>query len=160
MTDTNAPIRTPVQTVPAEWIDYNGHMNVAYYLLAIDQALDPVFDELGAGEALTKTHRMGPMGLVNQINYLDELLEGQQFCCDFQILDCDHKRVHYFVTMHHLDKGTVAATMEALTINVDLQARKSAPYPAEVFERVQTMFAAHKHLPRPATVGAKIGIRR
>ena len=160
MTNNNAPIRTPVQTVPAEWIDYNGHMNVAYYLLAIDQALEAVFDELGAGEALTKTHRMGTMGLVNQINYLDELLEGQQFCCDFQILDCDHKRVHYFVTMHHLEKQTVAATMEALSINVDLEARKSVPYPKEVLARIETMFAAHKTLPRPATAGATIGIRR
>ncbi|MEM7212880.1 MAG: thioesterase family protein [Pseudomonadota bacterium] len=154
------PIRTKTKQVPAEWIDYNGHMNVAYYVMAIDTALDDAFDELGLGIALVKTHRMGPMALVNQIHYLDELLEGQHFYCDFQLLDADHKRMHLFVTMHHVEKGTVAATYESLSMNVDLEARRSADYPPEAMARVMALNEAHAGLPRPPQAGASIGIRR
>lgn len=154
------PIRTATRQVPAEWIDYNGHMNVAYYVMAIDQALDEAFDELGMGVALVESHRMGPMALVNQIHYLDELLEGQHYYCEFQILDGDHKRIHLFVTMHHVEKGTVAATYESLSMNVDLERRRSTDYPPEVQARVSALREAHASLPRPPQAGAKIGIRR
>ena len=154
------PIRTPTRQVPPEWIDYNGHMNVAYYVMAIDNALDDAFDALGLGVALVKSHRMGPMALVNQIHYLDELLEGQHFFCDFQILDADHKRIHLFVTMHHVEKGTVAATYESLSMNVDLEARRSAAYPEDVQQRVDALREAHANLPHPPQAGAPIGIRR
>ena len=154
------PIRTATRQVPAEWIDYNGHMNVAYYVMAIDQALDEAFDELGMGVALVESHRMGPMALVNQIHYLDELLEGQHYYCEFQILDGDHKRIHLFVTMHHVEKGTVAATYESLSMNVDLEKRRSTDYPPEVQARVIALREALASLPRPPQAGAKIGIRR
>jgi acyl-CoA thioester hydrolase len=154
------PLRSGTRHVLPEWIDYNGHMNVAYYMLAIDQSLDDIFDRLGMGLALVQQRRMGPMALVNQIHYLDELLEGQAFTCDLQVLDADHKRMHYFVTMHHLAKGTVAATFEGLSINVDLEARRSTPYPEEIRARLQALRQAHAGLPRPPQIGARIGIRR
>ena len=154
------PIRTATRRVPPEWIDYNGHMNVAYYVMAIDQALDEAFDELGMGVALVESHRMGPMALVNQIHYLDELLEGQHYYCEFQILDGDHKRIHLFVTMYHVEKGTVAATYESLSMNVDLEKRRSTDYPPEVQRRVIALREAHASLPRPPQAGATIGIRR
>lgn len=155
-----APIRTRVQTVPPEWIDYNGHMNVAYYTMAFDRALDDVFDMLGLGEELVRNHRMGPMALQAQIHYLDELLEGQEFACDFHLLDADHKRIHLFVTMLHLAKGTEAATWEAISMNVDLEARRSAPYPPECLARVEALKAAHARLPRPRLAGAPLGLKR
>ncbi len=154
------PIRTTARAVLPEWIDYNGHMNVAYYVMAIDQSMDEVFDMLGLGEELVTERRMGPMALANQIHYLDELLEGQEYACDFQLLDADHKRLHLFVTMHHLTKGTVAATYEGLSLNVDLAARRSANYPDDCLARVQALKSAHAGLPRPDLAGARIGIRR
>ncbi|MEM9060448.1 MAG: thioesterase family protein [Pseudomonadota bacterium] len=161
MTDFEAkPIRTTTRAVPPEWIDYNGHMNVAYYLMAIDKSLDEAFDALGIGIELVEKYRMGPMALVNTINYLDELLEGQHYYCEFQVLDADHKRIHLFVTMHHVEKGTIAATYESLSMNVDLEARKSAPYPEHLASRVIALRDAHAGLPRPPQVGAEIGIRR
>jgi len=156
----NAPIRTSIRTVPPEWIDYNGHMNVAYYVMAIDKALDEVFDQLGLGHALVKSHNMGPMALQAQVHYLDELLEGQRFAGDFQLLDADQKRMHVFMSLLHLDKGTVAATYEGMSINVDLEARKSAPYPDEFIPGIEALRAAHADLPRPPQVGATIAIRR
>ena len=154
------PIRSRTRKVEPEWIDYNGHMNVAYYTLAIDQLMDEVFDELGVGVALVKTHRMGPMALVNQIHYVNELLEGEEFYIDLQMLDSDHKRMHYFVTMVHMDKGVTAATYEGLSMNVDLEKRKSASYPPEALAKIKALTKAHADLPKPELAGARIGIRR
>lgn len=155
-----SPLRSRTRTVLPEWIDYNGHMNVAYYTLAIDQLMDEIFDELGVGVALVESHGMGPMALVNQIHYLNELLEGDEFCIEVQLLDSDHKRMHYFVSMLHLDKGVPAATYEGLSMNVDLQARRSAPYPPEALAKIQALTRAHAGLPRPELAGAGIAIRR
>ncbi|MEM7685477.1 MAG: thioesterase family protein [Pseudomonadota bacterium] len=154
------PIRTQTREVPTEWIDYNGHMNVAYYLMAIDQALDEAFDAVGVGIDLVQKFGMGPMALVNTIHYLDELFAGQHYYCEAQLLDADHKRMHMFVTMHHVEKGTIAATYETLSMNVDLTARRSANYPDVVASRIQGLLEAHKDLPWPDQVGAGIGIRR
>ncbi|MEL6475917.1 MAG: thioesterase family protein [Pseudomonadota bacterium] len=155
------PYRTRTQTVQQEWIDYNDHMNVSYYLLAFDRAIDEVFDEiLQVGESQAKTLRMGPMALQSQLHYLAELRLGERFHTLFQVLDADHKRVHYFATMINEEIGARAATYESLSMNVDLEVRRSTPYPAEAASRVEALRAAHAGLPRPAEAGAVIGIRR
>jgi acyl-CoA thioester hydrolase len=156
-----APIRTRARKVPAEWIDYNGHMNVAYYTLAFDKALDEILDErLGIGENLARQGRFGPMALQTQIHYLGELLEGTAFACDFQLLDADAKRIHFFVTMVNLETGATAATYESLSMNVDLAARRSAPYPDWARERIGRLKVLHASLPRPSLAGNPLGIRR
>ncbi len=156
-----APIRTAIRHVPPEWIDYNGHMNVAYYTMAFDQAADEIFEGvLGSGENLVRDHRMGPMALQTQIHYLGELLEGGAFHCEFQVLDADQKRVHFFMTMINGETGEPAATYESLTMNVDLKARRSAPYPDTAHDRIHRLMAAHADLPHPPQAGNRLGIRR
>ncbi len=156
-----APIRTRPRRVESGWIDYNGHMNVAYYTLAFDRSLDEIFDEtLGIGEQMVREARMGPMALQTQIHYLAELLEGDAFACDFQLLDADHKRIHFFVTMINLGTGAAAATYESLTVNVDLEARRSAPFPDRARARIARLLDAHSALPRPRLAGNPLGIRR
>ena len=156
-----APIRTRTRQVPAEWIDYNGHMNVAYYTMAFDQAADEMFDGiLGIGEAMARDDRMGPMALQTQIHYLGELVEGESFYCEIQLLDADHKRIHFFMTMFNATTGEPAATYESLGMNVDLEARRSAPYPDWAYARLERLRAAHAGLERPALAGNRLGIRR
>jgi len=156
-----APIRTRARKVPPEWIDYNGHMNVAYYTMAFDNALDEILEErLGIGESLAREGRLGPMALQTQIHYLGELVEGTEFACDFQLLDADPKRIHFFVTMVNLETGEAAATYESLSMNVDLEARRSAPYPDWAQERIWRLRALHTTLPRPPLAGNPLGIRR
>ncbi|MEM0944713.1 MAG: thioesterase family protein [Pseudomonadota bacterium] len=155
------PIRTATQTVPTAWLDYNGHMNVAYYTMAFDRALDEIFDDwLDIGERQAREDRMGPMALQSQIHYLAELREGEDFACDFRLLDHDQKKAHFFVTMINLGTGGEAATYESISMNVDLEARRSAPYTEAALGRLEAMMAAHRDLPRPSRAGAVIGIRR
>ena len=153
------PIRTVTETVPAEWIDYNGHMNVAYYTMAFDRALDRVYDLIGIGPELARTAGMGPMALQTQIHYLGELVEGEAFHCDVTVLDADAKRAHVFARMLKGD-ASVAATYESLTMNVDLKARRSAAFPEEAARRLEKLRAAHEGIERAPQVGAPLGIRR
>jgi acyl-CoA thioester hydrolase len=148
--------------VEPDWIDYNGHMNVAYYTLAFDRALDQVYDLLGIGPALVESHRMGPMALQSQIFYLAEMLEGEPFVADFQLLDWDAKRIHSVSRLVALRDGgeRLAATYETLSINVDLETRRTAPYPADRLARIEALGRAQAGLERPEQVGRPIGIRR
>lgn len=159
MFDT-APIRTAIQEVEPGWIDYNGHMNVAYYIVAFDRAFDEIADALDIGEAAVKSRNHGPMALQSMIHYRDELVLGTKFACDFRLLDCDAKRVHYYTEMINQETGALSAAYESLSINVDLVARRSTPYPPEVQERLAALMEVHRALPRPEFAGASIAIRR
>lgn len=152
---------TPARAVPPEWIDYNGHMNVAYYTMAFDKTSDVVFDEvLGVGEALARELRMGPMVVQQTIHYVGELLEGEAFRCEMQLLDWGPKQIHFFSRMVKDADGALCATSETLTLNVDLEARRTAAYPGWAQARLARLMAAQKDLPRPPEAGAAIGIRR
>ncbi|MEM1313622.1 MAG: thioesterase family protein [Pseudomonadota bacterium] len=156
-----APLATPPREVPQDWIDYNGHMNVAYYTMAFDKSSDIVFDEmLGIGEELARTRRMGPMIVQQQIQYIGELLQGESFYCELQLLDWSPKSVHFFSRMLNAADGSLCATSESLSLNVDLDARRTAPYPDWALRRIEALGQAHRALPRPEQAGAVIGIRR
>ena len=156
-----APIDLPKREVPAEWIDYNGHMNVAYYVMAIDQALDRFLeDELGIGEMHVARVRQGPYALQSHIHYLDELLEEERFIVSVRLVDCDAKRMHLFVELLNAEGRTLAATCEQMLMNVDLDTRRSTPYPDWAQARMAAMLEAHSTLERPVQLGAPIGIRR
>ena len=155
-----APIVFTARKVPAEWIDYNGHMNVAYYTMAFDQALDVFLEaELGIGEAHAARVRQGPYALQANFQYLGEILEGESFVISVRLIDYDVKRMHLFVEMRNAG-GNIAATGEHLLMNVDLVARKSTPYPDWALNRMSDMLASHAKQEKPPQLGATIGIRR
>ncbi|WP_316015143.1 thioesterase family protein [Roseobacter sp. HKCCA0434] len=154
-----APIETAPRRVPAEWIDYNGHMNVGYYSIAMDQALDRMFDaHLGLGAAYTERTRHGPYVLQMHMHYLGEILEGESFTARFTLLDHDAKRLHILGEL--VVDGTVRALSEQLIMGVDLETRRSAPYPDWAQARFARMLADHAHAPRPPQIGRPLGIRR
>jgi acyl-CoA thioester hydrolase len=156
-----APIATAAGTVPPDWIDYNGHMNVAWYTLAFDRGLDSFLDEwLGIGPEFVRASGHGPYALQAHYHYLGELREGEAFRPRFRLLDADAKRLHVFGELMNEATGAVAATLEQVILNVDLATRRAAPYPDWAQARLQAMKAAHAALPRPAQAGAAIGLAR
>lgn len=154
-------LRLSSQTVLPAWIDYNGHMNVSYYTMAFDIAFDELLEDyLGVGLSFVQRSRLGPMSLQMQTCYLGELLEGEAFHVEVLMLDCDAKRLHFFGEMIANRDGAVAATYEGVSMCVDLETRRSAPYPDWAQARMAAMKAAQADVPRPAQVGQPIGIRR
>lgn len=154
------PMQITGQTVLPEWIDYNGHMNVAFYVLAFDKALDVVFDRLDLGAEYVSRTGSSAFILQNHVAYLAELKLGNPIRVSFQLLDFDTKRIHYFMHMYHASEGFLAATAEQVMMHVSLETRRSSPFPAEALAKWATVHAAHLKLPAPAAAGATIGIRR
>ena len=154
------PINCPLQQVDPAWIDYNGHMNMAFYNLVFDRALDHVFDFLGIGIAYVRERGGSCFTAEIHVNYLSELVVNDPLQVTFQLLDCDEKRLHYFEHMRHAETGELAATSEQLALHVDMTDRRAAPFPDDVQPRIQALMDSHRGLETPEQAGQTIGIRR
>ena len=146
--------------VAPEWIDYNGHMNVAYYVLAFDRATDRLFEYLGAGEAYRRATNHSIFALEAHVTYERELREGTAFEIATQLIDADRKRLHLFHAMSRTDTGALAATIEMMGLHVDMSGPRPAPLPDPAFAKAEALLAQHRLLPPPPQLGRKIGIRR
>ncbi len=154
-----ALFRSSVMTVKPEWIDYNGHLNMAYYNVLFDQGADEIYEDLGFGPAYQATTGNTTYVAEFHLAYVRELHVNDRVTVTFQLVDFDAKRFHSYQEIWHQD-GWLAATGEALTLHVDQSGPRVAPMPDEVLENVARVAQAQSALPRPARVGASIGIRR
>ena len=141
-----------------EWIDYNGHMNLAYYTVLFDGATDALFDELGLGLDYRQTRRLGTFVAETHNLYERELLVGARVRILTQILGLDAKRLHVGHEMYALEGGHRTATQELMFLHVDLALRRVAPFPPDMYERVAAAAAAHAGLPPPACIGPHIAM--
>ena len=94
-----AELEVGQQSVLPDWIDYNGHMNVAYYVLAFDRGVDEFMYQMGITPEYLKTEQSSTFTLEMHINYLQELRLHDPIRLTCQLLDADSKRVHYFLRM-------------------------------------------------------------
>ena len=154
----NTPFRSSLRVVKPEWIDFNGHLNMAYYSVLMDNAVDDAYEQLGFGPEYQK---LGSTTYVAEFHvcYIRELHEGAQTYCTFQLLDYDAKRFHSFTQLWHED-GWLAATGEALTLHVDQSGPRVAPMPDTILTKLEEMKQAHSNLPYPDRAGRKIGIKQ
>lgn len=154
-----SPLCLYTGVVPPDWIDYNGHMNVAYYVLAFDHATDAFLDGLGMGQDYRERQSCSAFVVETHVNYQRELVAGDSMRITTQLLGFDSKRIHYFHRLYHAEKGFLAATTELMVIHVDLAKRHSAPMPLPVLDRLSAVMAQHIQLPRPPQSGRVIGVR-
>jgi acyl-CoA thioester hydrolase len=151
-----APFVSSVMPVEPEWIDYNGHLNMAYYNVLFDRAVDEVYELIGIGPSYLKRSGHSTFTAEVHIRYLRELHENDPVRVDFQLLDYDAKRIHYFETLKHAEEGWVSATSENMTLHVDITAKKVAPFPEDVLRALAAMKEAHAKLAVPAGAGRSI----
>jgi acyl-CoA thioester hydrolase len=149
--------RAPVE---AEWIDDNGHMNVAYYVLMFDRATDALLDRLGLGAAYRQRTNHSIYVLEAHVVYEREVKEGDMLRFATQLIDADAKRLHFFHTMYHAAAGYRAATSEILALHVDLAGPASQTFATTERASIDVMLDEHRALARPAQLGRVIGIRR
>jgi acyl-CoA thioester hydrolase len=146
--------------VPPEYIDRNNHMNIGYYSVIFDKALDLPWDMLGLGSVGIAADGRSSFALESHVTYQHELREGDPLDFTFQVIDFDAKRIHYFMTMLHARERWVAATSESISICIDMATRRSTTWPEDRLARLQAVHEVHSRRPRPAEVGRSIGIRR
>lgn len=150
-----APVETAPRTVPRDWIDHNGHMNVGYYSIAMDRALDHLFeDHLGLGAPYVARENHGSYVVQMHMHYLGEILEGEVFTGRFALLDHDMKRMH--IVGELVVGGQVRAMAEQLIMGVDLKTRRSAAYPDWAQARLTRMKADHAGQPRHPKIGTPL----
>lgn len=142
------------------YIDPNGHMNVGYYSVLFDKALDLPWDMLGLGSAGIQATGRSSFALETHVTYQHELHEADPLDFTFQLIDFDAKRIHYFMAMLHARERWLAATSESISICIDMTTRRSATWPDDRLARLRALHEAHSERPRPPEVGRTIGIRR
>ncbi|MGY6708927.1 MAG: thioesterase family protein [Rhizobiaceae bacterium] len=154
-----APFISSQMEVIEDWIDYNGHLNMAYYNVLFDRCADEAFALLGMGPDYARERKLTTYTAEIHVCYVRELHLGHKVHCSFHLLDHDEKRFHFFQELKHED-GWLAATSEVLTLHVDMTGPKVAPFPPDIAALLDEMAASHAALPRPEQAGRSIGIRR
>lgn len=158
--DYSRPLELAGMRVLPEYIDANGHMNVGYYNVIFDRALDEFFKPFDLDWSYVQRTNLSTFVLETHVCYLQEVVEDDDLRFTFQLLGHDAKRIHYFMEMHHAAKGYLAATSEQVLVHVDLATRRSCPFPAEHQALFARMMAGHGKLPPPAQAGRSIGLAK
>ena len=115
-----------------DWTDYNGHMNVAYYVLIFDLfGAETLMNRFHMGEESAKTNKKSTMVVESHITYNEEVKEGDEVDVNLLYFDHDKKRLQYKLEMIHKEKKYVASTIETLSLYVDLSLRKVAEFEEE-----------------------------
>src|ERR1041385_7782022 len=91
-----APFVSSIMCVEPQWIDYNGHLNMAYYNVLFDRAVDEIYEMLGIGLDYLKRTNHSTFTAEVHVRYLREIREGDPVRVDLQLLDYDAKRIYYF----------------------------------------------------------------
>ncbi len=151
-------VASPVR-LEAGWVDYNGHLNMAYYHVLFDRAVDEAFEVIGLGPDYLKTRGASFFTAELHTVYMRELPGDAVTRTTVRIVDYDAKRIHAYFEAHHLAEGWVAATCEQLFLHVDMGTRRVAPFPEDVVAKLAAVKAVHDRLPRPSALGRSIGIK-
>ena len=152
-----APFRSSPKRVKPEWIDYNGHLNMAYYNVLFDTSVDEIYEQIGFGPAYIESHGNTTYTAEFHICYVRELHDGDETFVTTQLISFDEKRFHTYQELYHAD-GWLAATGEALALHIDMSGPRVAPMPAHILENLAAIHKAHAALPKPTRVGKSIGI--
>ena len=134
-----APFVSSVMRIEPQWIDYNGHLNVAYYNVLFDRAVDELYEVLGLGPDYLKARAHSTMVVEAHVRYLREVKESDPLRVTVQLLDYDSKRLHLFEQLLHATENWLSATSETMTLHVDMTAKKAAPFPDSIMRALQRM---------------------
>lgn len=122
-------------SVRPEWIDHNGHLNLAYYILLFDEATDALWRSLGLGAGMRATG-FGTFAVETHTLYRAELMEGETVGVRSVVLAVDGKRLHVAHEMRRMRDGAVSAQQELLYLCVNLETRRAAGWPGEMEARL------------------------
>ncbi|HAD87759.1 MAG TPA: thioesterase-like protein [Rhodospirillaceae bacterium] len=147
-------------TVQKDWIDYNGHMNLAYYVLVFDQTTDALQDVVGLDAAYREASGCSIFVVEAHVTYDNEVGLGEEMRIRTRVLDVDEKRLHIFHEMYAGEDDRPAATNELMILHVDLNTRRTAPFPDTVRTELERLKDLHSRLPRPPQAGRHIEIKK
>jgi len=142
--------RTPVQE---DWVDYNGHLRDAFYLLIFSYATDAFMERIGLDADSRGQSGNSLFTLEAHINYLHEVKLGAEVWVQTQIIGFDHKRLHLYHSLHRARFDEALAASEQMLLHVDLAGPKSTPFNAPSITLLQALDAQQKDLPAAEFAG-------
>lgn len=164
MTEINELLRRPavfkssIMQIEPQWIDYNGHLNMAYYNVLFDRAVDELWLQIGMGPDYLKERNNSSFTAECHVRYVREIHLGDPAQVSILVVAADEKRIHTFKELRHATEGWLSATSENMTLHMDMTARKVAPFPPDINANVRALAEAHSSLDRPEGVGRSIAM--
>ena len=119
------------QIIKKEWTDYNNHMNMAYYVLVFDQIWEIILEKFKMGEQSAKSTKMSTMVVETHTTYNNEVKEGNEVEINLTFFDHDKKRLHFKMEMIERSSKKLSATLEMLSLYIDLNKRRVAEFEDE-----------------------------
>ena len=153
-----APFVSSVMQIEPQWIDYNGHLNMAYYNVMMDRAIDELWLQLGIGPAYKKERHGSTFTAECHVRYLREIHLGDPVQVTIYLLGADEKRLHTFEELRHAGEGWLSATSENISLHIDMTTRKVAPFPPDIRARITDIVNVHATVPRPEGIGRKVSM--
>ena len=127
-----------------EWTDYNGHMNLSYYILIFDMGAEVILSKFKMGEHSAKATKKSTMVVETHTTYNQEVKEEDEVDVVLSHFDHDNKRLHYKLEMYDKAKDTLSATTEVLSLYIDLNIRKVAEIEKEKLIIMDEFINKHK----------------
>lgn len=149
-----------VMRVELGWIDYNHHLNMAYYNVLFDRATDEALTVLGCGLDYAKARHHSCLIAEVHVRYLRELHAGDPVQATFHLLDYDLKRMHVFERLCHATEGWVSACSESILLHVNMTTKKSAAFPPHVAARLAKMKTEQAIVPVNGSVGRRVAMSK
>jgi acyl-CoA thioester hydrolase len=148
-------------SVDPTWIDYNGHMNDAYYALVFSRTGDKLLEAIGLEtQGRDRTSRTIYTTTLT-IHYHHEVTEGEVLAADARLLEYDAKRLRIWFEMRNAG-GTVVASSEQVYLCVDQSGEKprAASFLPEQQAAIAAIAAQTADLPWPKAAGRGISLKR
>tara|TARA_B100000029_G_scaffold490093_1_gene548703 strand:+ start:223 stop:690 length:468 start_codon:yes stop_codon:yes gene_type:complete len=114
--------------VTKDWVDYNNHLNMAYYVLIFDQAWEVALEKFQMGEHAAKTSNRSTMVVETNTKYISEVKEHDEVDINLTYFNHDKKRLHLKMEMIEKKTKKLSASMEWISLYIDLGKRKVAEF--------------------------------
>ena len=128
------PVYLKSQNIIKEWVDYNNHLNMAYYVLIFDQALEVILEKFNMGAKSAKTEKRSTMVVETNTKYISEIKQEDEVDIMLSFFDHDKKRLHLKLEMIEKKTKKISASIEWLSLYVNLEARKVTEFENEKIE--------------------------
>lgn len=145
--------RTPVQK---DWVDYNGHLRDAYYLLIFSYATDALMERIGLEADSRGQSGNSLFTLEAHINYLHEVKLGSEVWVQTQIIGFDSKRLHVYHSLHRVGLEEALAASEQMLLHVTLDGPKAAPFAERSTSLIHSLVNEQCDQPAPEYVARRI----
>lgn len=152
------PIRLYQTQVRADWVDYNGHLRDAFYLLIFSEAVDALMDRIGLDAEGRAVSGHSLFTLEVHLNYLHEVKLGEQVEVRVQLLGHDRKRLHLYLSLYREGSEEAVAVSEQMLLHVEMAGPRSAPFAPGTLARIEGLVVAQGDLPKPDYAGRKIAL--